>query len=503
LPGVRASRREGAMEKLPELPERILRLHKLRWNELIDTHRFTGDHLKWHESRERRRQAAKPQFSLAPPPPTPLGRTPSRETFYGTDGQPVPYGEWREQQMVAWAARENQPDIIDTIGVAETVLLAKARFADVIGDYLALWAARANCNSDEFAQWSIGVAQLVGVEVCDLWRKGEWHSSWVDRMCPKKIDEALGPPVKDWGRRASKLEMQHLENPHLSLESLLGAGGSTAFALSLEQYKKTIKDAQEVLDRFNVADVPTRNQEGQLNSNSPESGTKPKAHAVGERGVSTINEERKPDPIDSFKLPPELCALLSPKDQEKVFSEVVAIDVGLRMEDPEIEQRRQMGIHLWMLFDAIAALLQSQDGFKERMVEDLIPRVVERIRRDMFWYPHDGVDLKEFHLVPVIRKWRHAVLPAQPNKVEPIIEVQFPSPAPDPATLLARAQRRRAVVDPILQQRRWKPGRLATKAGVGKNSVYDYLNGTRAKITEDNRKAIAQALGLTPDELPD
>jgi len=34
--------------ELPQLPAPILRLHSLRWNELIETHSFTGEHLKWH-----------------------------------------------------------------------------------------------------------------------------------------------------------------------------------------------------------------------------------------------------------------------------------------------------------------------------------------------------------------------------------------------------------------------------------------------------------------------
>lgn len=66
-----------------------------------------------------------------------------------------------------------------------------------------------------------------------------------------------------------------------------------------------------------------------------------------------------------------------------------------------------------------------------------------------------------------------------------------------------RAARRRAVVNPILRKKHWKPGRLVTAAGVGKNSVYQYLDGTRAKITEENREAIAQALDLRPEQLPD
>lgn len=66
-----------------------------------------------------------------------------------------------------------------------------------------------------------------------------------------------------------------------------------------------------------------------------------------------------------------------------------------------------------------------------------------------------------------------------------------------------RAAKRLAVVGPILKDKLWTRGRLATEAGVGKNSIYQYLNGNRAKITDANRKAIAQALSLIPDKLPD
>jgi hypothetical protein len=66
-----------------------------------------------------------------------------------------------------------------------------------------------------------------------------------------------------------------------------------------------------------------------------------------------------------------------------------------------------------------------------------------------------------------------------------------------------RAARRQAVVSPILTQKRWTRGRLVTKSGVGKATVYGYLDGTRSWIGEDNRKAIAECLGLKPEQLPD
>lgn len=66
-----------------------------------------------------------------------------------------------------------------------------------------------------------------------------------------------------------------------------------------------------------------------------------------------------------------------------------------------------------------------------------------------------------------------------------------------------RAARRHAVVSPILGRKRWKPSRLATESGVGKATVYGYLDGTRSWIDKTNHKAIADALGLKVKDLPD
>ena len=64
-----------------------------------------------------------------------------------------------------------------------------------------------------------------------------------------------------------------------------------------------------------------------------------------------------------------------------------------------------------------------------------------------------------------------------------------------------RAAERSAVFGPILAAKRWTRGKWVTKAAVGKNSVYDYLKGVR-NLTDENRKAMAEVLGLRPDQLP-
>jgi hypothetical protein len=65
-----------------------------------------------------------------------------------------------------------------------------------------------------------------------------------------------------------------------------------------------------------------------------------------------------------------------------------------------------------------------------------------------------------------------------------------------------RSARRCAVVMPILRSKNWTRCRWVTEAGVSKNSVYDYLSGKR-NLSPANLKALAEVLGLRPEEFPD
>jgi hypothetical protein len=65
----------------------------------------------------------------------------------------------------------------------------------------------------------------------------------------------------------------------------------------------------------------------------------------------------------------------------------------------------------------------------------------------------------------------------------------------------ALAAARRAVVMPILKARRWSRGKWVTAAAVGKNCIYEYLDGKR-NPGEENRRAMAEALDLKPEDLP-
>jgi hypothetical protein len=92
----------------------------------------------------------------------------------------------------------------------------------------------------------------------------------------------------------------------------------------------------------------------------------------------------------------------------------------------------------------------------------------------------------------------------EPADVSTLVPSRIPSEAQkeDALTIASRARTRHAVVDPILKAKGWTRGKWVTAAGVGNNSVYEYLDGKRS-LTTQNRKAMADVLGLGTEELPE
>lgn len=64
------------------------------------------------------------------------------------------------------------------------------------------------------------------------------------------------------------------------------------------------------------------------------------------------------------------------------------------------------------------------------------------------------------------------------------------------------AQERQAVIMPILLSKKWTRNKWASKAGVSKSCVYDYLDGRR-QLSKANRQALAEELGIAVDKLPE
>lgn len=236
------------MSDLSGLPERLQRLHDLQWRDLTEKHRFTGDHLKWHASPEKRRAAVGPRtISLSSPPPG------SNVTFFGSQGETISHEEWVVQRRNKELAKRSDPAVIDTIGVRETVALAKERLAQRAEDLLSFWATESAANSDDFDNEIERLQQSVVREVGSLWESSEWHAAWFERACQSKITDELMTQVKEFKSRASGWEIQHLKNPHLSVRSLFRAQGNLKLAFTFEESDQLLGRARTELSRDTVS----------------------------------------------------------------------------------------------------------------------------------------------------------------------------------------------------------------------------------------------------------
>jgi hypothetical protein len=209
------------MSELPDLDEHATWKVNSRWVNRIKECGFGGDHLCWHQCRERRRLAAAPRFSLAPPPPG------SDVILHGTGGKGISYDKWLKEQREAWRVRQSDPGIIDSIGVAETIELAKETFSTFAGPYLGFWIRETERYSEEFARWVDALRRFVVSKIGDLW-SGEWHAAWFERACRQKVDESLEQLVQEWKFHARKWELQYLENPYLPLRLVTASMNSQA-----------------------------------------------------------------------------------------------------------------------------------------------------------------------------------------------------------------------------------------------------------------------------------
>lgn len=168
-------------------------------------------------------------------------------------------------------------------------------------------------------------------------------------------------------------------------------------------------------------------------------------------------------------------------------------------------------------FEAMAALVI--DLYSERVYEEKLRRHEEKV---WLTYEHSKAEFKKYavqRLDPLVRseslrRWEQSQATVPPNTVngwsstgtappDSIAEGgRRQSTQPSSAQRSALAAKRRAVVAPILEQKGWSRWRWATGAGVGKNCIYEYLDGSRDP-TEENRQAMADELGLTLEQLPD
>jgi hypothetical protein len=212
-------------------------------------------------------------------------------------------------------------------------------------------------------------------------------------------------------------------------------------------------------------------------------------------------DPRSPD-LD-FPLPPELTELVSKATQHEIRSEVLQIHAKLLNHDPEFKDCGDNGKHLQALFEILASKLSDQADF-DGLLDASIPAMVAAIKDELDWrWPGGNAEmLKKAYLQGSILKWRlkARAMKSGSQPEERGDRIGSASRVASPAAS-EHASRRQGVVKPILDSRGWTTNKWGTLAGVGRSCPYDYLSGKR-KLTDPNRKALADVLGLKPEDLP-
>lgn len=93
----------------------------------------------------------------------------------------------------------------------------------------------------------------------------------------------------------------------------------------------------------------------------------------------------------------------------------------------------------------------------------------------------------------MLQPWHQRYLAEVPKILASILKPEL--------ALSQLAEKRRSLVQPLLETRGMNVTAWAEKAGVTPTVAYDYLNG-KSSPRPDNRLALAEVLGLKAQELP-
>jgi transposase InsO family protein len=196
------------MADLPQLPERVRRKFALQWDELVEKHGFTGEHLNWPQTRRRKIVTGK-----MVPPSTAGDRT-------------VHFIQQRTEPPAPVYAP------VDTIGISESGLLGVERYTQVGGEYFSLWLAGPARRSDVFTAWLVELRAVVAGEVAELWKE---RGDWFQRVCRASLDKGLTPIFDEMKRKAREIEIADL------------AAENTPFEEVMERAREAIEGADKLL----------------------------------------------------------------------------------------------------------------------------------------------------------------------------------------------------------------------------------------------------------------
>ena len=150
-------------------------------------------------------------------------------------------------------------------------------------------------------------------------------------------------------------------------------------------------------------------------------------------------------------------------------------------------------------YAAVAREIVTKDT-PDEVLEKTIPIFLVNYRLQKKWnMMTTSLDGVKGSIIGQISKWKSKVMKKRLAAVEATQVNDAKVKAVEPNNSVA--ERRRGVVMPILEDQEMSRSQWAAKAGVDPSMVYDYLEG-RSTPRAHNRRAMAEAIGLTLQQLP-
>jgi hypothetical protein len=216
------------MADLPQLPERARRKLALRWQALIEKHGFTGEHLKWAETRKRKISTR----ALLPPA--------------SIDSPAVRFMQARSAPTEPVYAHP------DTIGIQETGMLAAERYGQFIDEYFSLWLSEQGRCSDAFTAWLLELRVVVADEAAQLWKE---RGDWFDRVSRPSLDTVLTPLFDQSKTKARDIEIADLEPENVPFERLMAQAHE-----ALERSSRAVQGIGKEPDEHPQSALPGTNE---------------------------------------------------------------------------------------------------------------------------------------------------------------------------------------------------------------------------------------------------
>jgi hypothetical protein len=197
--------------------------------------------------------------------------------YFNVSGERISYQEWYESEIAAWRARENDPAVIDSIGLIETKKLACEFYCLRAGKHFLVWSASGKPHHEFDALLPLIKLKVIS-EMRELWAaRGDWFA----RVCISEVDRTLEEgDVKGWHTKARDAYLERLKSqsdsaaPAVATQVAIAdaSGDNTPAAVPDPAPAATSTSTNGTLESGSAALAkPSRQMAGELPNEAPES----------------------------------------------------------------------------------------------------------------------------------------------------------------------------------------------------------------------------------------